>query len=192
MQVVAMETMSIKKAMTLRRDEAKEKRIKRAKTWEKKDAKATAISKRLARANAMNKIKKELCTYTKNDALTALRASIQHWQMDIIKPFKQNNTIEYVYSYQKKHFAYIWKKHDPYHKNNHYQNYLKIEQWHCALCSLYAPFCQFCPLQKITGNACVYHKSIYTQFINELNLKTAKDMVNALICAYWALIDDEL
>ena len=71
-------------------------------------------------------------------------------------------------------------------------NIVKCHDTDCALCIKFDDgWCRGihnkqCPLLRVTGKGCSFRSSAYSKFYWNPNLKTATDMVRALVCTYWA------
>ncbi|MCK5014280.1 MAG: hypothetical protein KAS66_10710 [Candidatus Omnitrophica bacterium] len=104
----------------------------------------------------------------KRTNLQAIRESIRHWMLDIVRPLKADNII----------YSSIWASSG---------ESVKCFNTDCAMCILLftANWCTCCPL-SITVGECAAEKSIYRKFRSKPNKETATDMVRALVCTYWA------
>ncbi len=112
--------------------------------------------------------------------LQAIRESIKHWMLDIVRPLKTDeiclNTSSGI-----SHSLIVWRS------NNKIVECYSDE---CALCVFNENICFDCSLFLLTCRACGEDKaSTYMDFYRKPILITAKDMVRALVCTYWAEID---
>ena len=101
--------------------------------------------------------------------IKAIKASIKHWEKDIVKPFE--------HSYEIVGSNWFTKGEDRLKLND---TFVKSGDGDCPLCeSYYNNNCINCPLE-ITNNGCHYDGSSYGEFDKDPALENAKAMVKAL------------
>ena len=114
--------------------------------------------------------------------LQAIRKSIKHWMLDIVKPLK-TDTIKICNT---RFFGevLVWSK------THEYVKVFPDKEPLCLLKKEMQYYCIDCPLYLTTKQTCHCLSGAYSKFRNNLTIFAAKDMVRALVCTYWAETED--
>lgn len=118
--------------------------------------------------------------------LRAIRKSIKHWMLDIVRQLKEGDTIGCLRASTSEMFngtvLLYWISNDK-----------KVQCYasDCNLCILHEDCCWACSLERLVGEGCGNSSNTpYGKFYENPCLATAKDMVCTLVCTYWAEIEE--